>query len=223
MAKSIRVLVVDDHAIVREGLRMLVESEPDIEVVGEAANRADALTLTADKGPDLVILDLDLGSENGLSFLSDLLALSEKTRVLVFTGIQDIELHRRAIRLGALGIVEKSQASKTLIKAIRKVHAGEVWLERTMTATVLGEIINRGEPKKPDLEAVKIATLTEREREIIALVGESLKTNDIASRLFISEKTVRNHLSSIYSKLGVSDRFDLAVYAYKHKLARPPQ
>jgi DNA-binding NarL/FixJ family response regulator len=223
MTKSIRIVVVDDHAIIREGLQMLLESEPDLEIVGQAANCAEALALTANQQPDILILDLDLGNESGLSFLSQLISVSEKTRILIFTGIQDVELHRHAIRLGALGIVQKSQASKTLIKAIRKVHDGEVWLDRILTATVLSEISQRNERKKDDPETPKIATLTEREREVIALIGESLKTNDIANRLFISEKTVRNHLASIYSKLGVADRFDLAIYAYKHKLAHPPQ
>ena len=223
MPNSIRVVVVDDHAVMREGLRMLLESDPDIKVVGEGANRAEALAAVASERPDLIILDLDLGSENGLAFLSDLAASPIEVRVLILTGTQDAELHRRAVRLGAVGVVQKSLAGKTLIKAIHKVHEGEVWLDRAMTATVLAEITQGDERKKQDPEAAKIATLTEREREIISLIGESLKTCDIANRLFISEKTVRNHLASIYSKLGVTDRFDLVIYAYKHRLARPPQ
>ena len=223
MPKSIRVVVVDDHAIIREGLRMLLESDPDIAVVGEAANCADALATVRREQPDMIILDLDLGSESGLAFLSDLAAAPVDARVLILTGTQDADLHRQAVRLGAAGIVQKSLASKTLMKAVRKVHEGEVWLDRVMVAAVLNEMTHAHERPQDDPEAARIATLTAREREVIALIGESLKTCAIASRLFISEKTVRNHLASIYSKLNVSDRFDLVVYAYKHKLAQPPQ
>jgi two-component system, NarL family, nitrate/nitrite response regulator NarL len=222
MSKSIRVVVVDDHAIIREGLRMLLDSDPDIEVVGDAANVSEAMTTVARERPDMIILDLDLGGESGLTFLADLAASKIKTRVLILTGTQDAEVHRQAVHLGAVGIVQKSLASKTLIKAVRKVHDGEVWLDRMLTAAVLNEMTYGNDRAKDNPEAAKIATLTEREREVIALIGESLKTHDIAGRLFISEKTVRNHLASIYSKLNVSDRFDLVVYAYRHKLAHPP-
>ena len=223
MADIIHILIVDDHVIVREGLRLLIESQPDMKVAGEAANGAEAMAIASSEELDIIVLDLDLGSESALSFIPGLIGLSKKRRVLILTGVQDSELHHRAIHLGALGIVHKSEASKTLIKAIRKVHSGEVWIDRHMTAAVLAEIIRPAESKKTDPDASKIAALTEREREIIALIGESLRTKDIAARLFISDKTVRNHLASIYNKLGVTDRFDLAVYAYKHGLATPPR
>jgi two-component system, NarL family, nitrate/nitrite response regulator NarL len=222
MAEIIRILIVDDHVVVREGLRLLIETQPDMEVAGEAANSVDAMAIAFSEKPDIIVLDLDLGGESGLSLISGLIAPSKKTRVLILTGIQDAEVHHRAIRLGAVGIVHKSEASKTLIKAIRKVHSGEVWIDRHMTASVLAEITRPAEAKKDDPEISKMATLTEREREVISLIGESLRTKDIAGRLFISEKTVRNHMASIYSKLGVTDRFDLVVYAYKHGLASPP-
>ena len=223
MAKAIRVVIVDDHTIIREGLRMLLDSDPDIEVVGDTATCAEALAVVTRERPDVTILDLDLGKESGLTLLTDLAAAQLSTRVLILTGTQDVNLHRRAVLLGAVGIVQKSLASKMLIKAVRKVYEGEVWLDRVMTAAVLTEFTKGGEKKSNNPEEEKIATLTEREREVISLIGESLKTSDIASRLFISDKTVRNHLASIYNKLNVSDRFDLVVYAYKHKLARPPQ
>ena len=142
--------------------------------------------------------------------------------MIVLTGMRDSEAHRRAVRLGAMGLVRKEQASAVLLQAIAKVHAGEVWLERTLVADVLGEM-TRGGPVCPvDPEAVKIATLTSRECELITLVGEGLKNRQIACRLCIAEATVRHHLTSIFAKLDVVDRLELVLYAHRHGLSRLP-
>jgi DNA-binding NarL/FixJ family response regulator len=120
-----------------------------------------------------------------------------------------------------MGLVLKDKATEVLIKAIERVHAGEVWLDRSLTASVLSEL-SLAETRKSNPEADKVATLTGREREIVELVSQGLKNKQIAERLFISEATVRNHLTSILSKLDLSDRFELALYAYRHHLAKPP-
>jgi DNA-binding NarL/FixJ family response regulator len=217
----IRILVVDDHALMREGLRVLIEAKGKMRVVGDAANRSQALELAALEQPDLILLDLDLGDESGLDFLQELLHTGENVRVLVFSGARDPEMQRRAMRLGAMGVLAKDKTSEVLIKAIRKVCAGEVWLERSMTASLLEQIRKTNEsPADGDFEAGKIASLTKREREIISLVAEGLGTKPLAGRLFISEKTVRNHMASIYGKLEVSDRLELAIYAGRHGLIR---
>jgi DNA-binding NarL/FixJ family response regulator len=121
-----------------------------------------------------------------------------------------------------MGLVLKDKAAEVLIKAIETVHSGEVWLDGSLTASVISEISSVDKSRRPDPEAEKIRSLTGREREIVGLVCEGLKNKHIADRLFISEATVRNHLTSILSKLGLSDRFELALYAYRHHLARPP-
>ena len=220
--EPIKVLIIDDHGIVRAGLRMLIESQANMKVVGEARNCDGVLTIIDREQPDVILLDLDLGGKDGLDSLPDLIAASASARVIILTGVQDSQAHRRAVRSGAMGLVFKDKAAEVLIKAIERVHAGEVWLDRTMTATVLAEMSRSGEAEKADLETAKVASLTDREREIISLVCEGLKNKKIGERLFISEATVRNHLTSILSKLGLSDRFELAIYSYRHKLAPPP-
>jgi two-component system nitrate/nitrite response regulator NarL len=209
----IRILVVDDHVIVREGLHMLIENEPDMVIVGGAGNSADALAIAAREQPDVIVLDLDLGGEDAIDSLRALMASSEGSRVLILTGVNDPERHRRAGHLGAVGVLLKDQAGKTLIKAIRKVHAGEVWFESSMIAHILTT-------RASDPEAARIETLTERERVVIALVAEGLTTRRIAERLFISEKTVSNHLGAIYHKLGVSSRLELSLYTSRHGLVK---
>ncbi|MFY9556813.1 MAG: response regulator transcription factor [Blastocatellia bacterium] len=220
--EQIRILVIDDHVIVRSGLRMLIENHAGMVVIGEAGNRVDALTIAAREQPDIILLDLDIGGESGLDFLSELLAAAAKARVLVLTGVRDTEAHRRAVHLGAMGLVLKDKATEVLIKAIQKVHAGEVWLDRSLTASVLSEITRADQRKKDDPDAAKISSLTEREREIVGLVCQGLKNRQIGDQLFISEATVRNHLTSILSKLELSDRFELALFSYRHHLAIPP-
>jgi DNA-binding NarL/FixJ family response regulator len=219
---SVRVLIVDDHEIMRAGLRMLLESHPGITVVGEAATCADALALATGTQPDVIVLDLDLGGENAVESIPTLLRAAPKTRILILTGVRDPEIHRQAIRHGAVGLVMKEKAVATLLEAITKVQAGEVWLERTMIARVLGDLTRPQPSPQPFPTAANIARLTEREREVITLVGEGLKNKHIAARLYISEATVRHHLTAIFTKVGVSDRFELAIYAYQHGLAKPP-
>jgi two-component system nitrate/nitrite response regulator NarL len=219
----LRILLVDDHAIMRDGLRLLIETTENMRVVGEATNRAQAMQIAARERPDLILLDLDLGCESGLDFLQELLQISSESKVLVLTGVRDTDLHYRAVRLGAMGVVLKEQAGKVLMKAIEKVCSGEVWMERSMTATVLDQIRRSQEPPKVDRESVKIDSLTAREREVVALIGQGMGTKQISARLFISEKTVRNHLASIYSKLELSDRLELAIYATRHGLVPSAQ
>jgi len=220
-ARSIRVLLVDDHALVRAGLRMLIESQPGLTVVGEACDRAGAVTIAANERPDIILLDLDLGDESGLDLIPDLRGTASGARILILTGLRDANAHRRAVRLGAMGLVQKEMAGEVLIKAIEKVNAGEVWLDRATTASLFAEMSEAAE-KRQDVEFARIASLSCREREVIALIGEGLNNKRIAERLFISETTVRHHLTSIFNKLGVADRLELLVYAYRNKLAGPP-
>ena len=221
--KTIRVLLVDDHAVVRSGLRVLIDSRPGLKVAGEASNRADALATAAREKPDIVLLDLDMDGESGLDLLPQLREAAPEARVIILTGLRDPEAHYRALRLGAMGLVLKEKAAEIVIKAIEKVHAGDVWFDRSTMGNVIAEITRPNGGKKDDPEAAKIAALTEREREVVSLIGEGLKNKQIAARLFISETTVRHHLTSIFNKLGVSDRLELVIYAYRPGLATPPR
>jgi DNA-binding NarL/FixJ family response regulator len=221
--QEIRVLLVDDHAMFRTGLRLAIESRPGIVVVAEAANRAEALAAAAKERPDIILLDLDLGDDSGFNLLPDLLAKSKTARVILLTGLRDPEAHRRAVRLGAVGLVLKEHAIETVLKAIEKVHAGEAWLDRTMIATILRERTHPAAIQRRSAEEVKNAALTERELQVIRLIGEGLKNKDVADRMYISEATVRHHLTSIFNKLGVSDRLELVIYAYQHSLAELPR
>lgn len=219
--KGFRLIIIDDHTMVRTGLRMLLESA-GLNVVAVASNRTEALKVTTSEAPDLILLDLDLDGEDGLTFLPELKEAAPEARVLILTGLKDPETHRRAVHLGALGVVLKDQAAEVLIKAIEKVCEGEVWLDRATMGNVLNEMTKR-RFDEADPEETKIKSLTDRERQVIALIAEGLKNKQIAERLFISETTVTHHLSSIFSKLYVSDRLELVIYAFAHNLARVPK
>jgi DNA-binding NarL/FixJ family response regulator len=215
--QAIRVLLVEDHLVVRAGLHMLIESRPGLVVVGEAATHAEALALATCEQPDIILLDLALGAENGLDLLPKLRAAAGDARVLVLTALHGVDAHRQAIRAGAMGLVLKEQAPEVLFKAIEKVYTGEVWLDRAMLASMLGELVS-DRTRPANVAAERIATLSEREREVMALVGQGLKNKQISERLSITETTVRHHLTSIFAKLGVESRLELVIFAHQHGL-----
>ena len=220
--KDIKIMLVDDHAVLRMGLQMLIESQDGFKIVAEAGNRLDALEEAVKKQPDIILLDLDLGGVDGLELIPQLLASTQKSRIIILTGIRDTEIHERAVHLGARGVVLKDKADDSLLKAIEKVYQGELWLTRVMLGRVFADLVHgeRGQSSNP--EADKIATLTEREREVIELVAEGLKNKEVANRLFISEATVRHHMTSIFDKLTVSSRLELVIYCYRHGLVKSP-
>ena len=187
-------------------------------VVGEASNRAEALELASREQPEIILLDLCLREESGMDLIPELLQTAEVTKIVVLTSVQDEAEYRRAIRLGAMGVVSKEAPANFLIKAIERVNAGELWLNRQMTAVLVTELRRPAETSKPSPESEMIARLTNREMEIVSLVGEGLKNKQIADRLFISETTVRHHITSILNKLDVSDRLELLIFAYKNDL-----
>jgi two-component system, NarL family, nitrate/nitrite response regulator NarL len=216
----IRVLLIDDQTIVRAGLRLLIESLSNTIVVGEAQNRVEALAIAVREQPNIMLVDLSLG----LDLIPELLATVKQGRVVILTGSEDLEDQARAVQLGARGLVLKEDAVSNLINAIERVHQGGFWFEPSVSATLLGTIAHAGENGgRIDPERNKITTLTKRELEMISLVSEGLKNQQIGNRLCIGEGTVRNYLTTIYDKLGVSDRFELIVYAYRYGITKPPQ
>jgi two-component system, NarL family, nitrate/nitrite response regulator NarL len=215
---GIRIELVDDHGVVRSGLRLLIESRSGWSVVAEASGSDEAVRAASREQPDVILLDLDLGADSGLDCLPRLRQAAPAARVLILTGLRDTELHQQAVRLGAAGVVVKDKAADSLLKAIERVHAGETWLDRMMTASLLAELAGGTKARTEDPAAAQIATLTPREREVVSLVSEGLRNKEIAGRLHISEATVRHHLTSIFAKLEVSDRVGLTIYAFRHNL-----
>ena len=217
--KNIQVMLVDDHQTMLWGLQRLLEGAGNgIRVVASATTiEAARLELTR-CSPDVVLLDLDLNGQCSLELLPLILA-NEKTRVLIFTGSRDNALLDRAIRGGARGLLRKDAPADQVIKAVAKVSEGELWIEHTMMARVLNELTRPATPKV-DPEAQRLASLTPREHKIIASIvrGNGALNRSLAESLFISEHTLRNHLVSIYKKLGVANRLELYVYAVKHRL-----
>jgi two-component system response regulator DevR len=213
---TVRILVVDDHAMFREGVKLLLQREPHLQVIGEAANPEEALELAAREQPDLVLLDVDLFGHDGLEIIADLQVTAPRTDIIVLTGMRDAELQGRALRAGARGFLQKEQTGELVLRAIQKVRDGEIWFDHNTVGAAVARLISG------DAEEEQQETLTPRELEITRLVGEGLKNDAISERLFISEKTVRNHLTVIFDKVGVRDRLHLAIYAYRRGLAKLP-
>jgi two-component system nitrate/nitrite response regulator NarL len=222
-ANPIRIILIEDDELTRLGLRTQIGKDPQLEVAGEAANRKDALSLAGEKQPDIILLDLNLGDDSGLELLPELLSVAPGARVIVVTGGRDLEAHQRAISHGAMGLVLKQDAVEHVTRAVKQVYNGDVWFNRSMMLKVITGMAQASAVKKPDPEAAKIKSLTEREREVIGLVGEGLKNKVIADRLCISETTVRHHLTSVFAKHEVSDRLELVIYAFKHGLSALPK
>jgi len=221
--QAIRVLLIDDHRSILWGLERLMESaKPPMKVVGSATHCAAALEQLEQAAPDVILLDLDLGKESGLDAIPQLVARSA-AKILLLTGVRDKAQHDKAVLAGARGVVEKEAPAETILAAIAKVHAGELWLDRAAAGRIFVEFSRRGTVQKPDPEQQKIDSLTEREREIVAVSAANAGANAkaIAEKLHISEHTLRNHLTSIYDKLGVDSRLALFAYAHKHRLAGP--
>ncbi|CAN5142221.1 response regulator transcription factor [soil metagenome] len=212
----IRVLLVDDHRLVREGIRMVLGNGNCVDVVGEAENIDNALTLIAEMRPDIILLDLEVDKQSSLERLAEIKAASPRSRILFLTGRMDEKTNERALLGGAHGLVLKNSASGTLLMAVKKVHGGEVWFDRKLTSRMLSESGRRD--RNTQMEQLKINSLTKRELEVAKLIAAGHVNKNIAKHLFISEKTVRNHLTTIYSKIGVINRLELAIFASKNGL-----
>ena len=217
----IKVLLVEHQAIVRAGLRLLVESWPRLKVVGEAGIPVEAVAIASREKPDIILLSLDSGGV-GLDCLPDLRSAAGEGRIIVLADIRDSEAHHRAMHLGAMGLVLKEQMPEELHRAILKVQSGEVWLDDKLMTSIITKMSRGGQADQKTSKQAKITSLSKREQQVIKLVCEGLKNQEIADRLFISLTTVRHHLTSIFSKLEISSRFELIIFAYRFKLVIPP-
>ncbi len=210
----IRVVIADDHPITREGVEKLLSLETDMELVGEAGDGESAVAIVDKLDPDILLLDLRMPVVDGFAALQRILKLGRKTRVVVFTASEDKNEFVQAMKLGCSGIILKQTEADLILKGIRKVHAGEIWLDSNTTAAVMRQFASPSEPMPTgSLRARDRSPLSQREREIVALVAQGYKNKEMAEKMFISEQTVKNHLHNIFDKLGVSDRLELALYA----------
>jgi DNA-binding NarL/FixJ family response regulator len=213
---KIRVLIADDHAVVRQGLRTFLELQDDIEVVADACDGEEAVSATFDGRPDVVLMDLMMPGLDGIEATRRILRERPATRVIALTSFLDDETVLPAVRAGAAGYLLKDVEPEQLVRAIRTVHGGEALLHPAATATVMRELADHAEPAyEADLG------LTGREREVLALVARGLPNKLIARELGIAEKTVKTHVSSILAKLGVTDRTQAALLAVRRGLVEP--
>lgn len=223
--EPIRIMLVDDHQMLLWALTKLIEGQkkPRMEVAGWAVSCEEALAKIAQLAPDIVLLDMDLDGGRGLEIIPALLARSS-AQILVLTGGYEQEKLDLAVRQGVRGILHKREPAAHLLKAIEKVQCGELWVDHERLARVLAELMNPKLAQKCDAETKKIAELTARERQVIRTILQECGASGrmIAQRLFISEHTLRNHLSSIYQKLEVGNRLELYVYAAKHQIGNMP-
>lgn len=216
-AKRIRIVIADDHPIVRDGIRRLLSMEADVDVVGEAGDGRGVLDVVHETDPDVLLLDLRMPNLDGLGALQTLQQTNKRTKVIVLTASEDKNEFVQAMKLGCSGIVLKQTAPELIVKSIRKVFAGEIWLDSHTTAAVMRQFATPGSEMAASgggsSKGRERSPLSTREREIVALVAQGYKNKEMAEKMFISEQTVKNHLHNIFDKLGVSDRLELALYA----------
>lgn len=212
MSEVLKILIADDHSMIREGLKQLLELDGDIQVIGEAGNGEECLEVIKRVNPDVVLLDINMPIMNGLKMLEILRNSKYKNqKILILTIHNEVEYLMKAIDIGVEGYVLKDSDSSILKKAIYKVHAGEKYIDSSMIPLMNERIAQEKEKAEED-------RLTRREIEVLKLLAEGLFNKEIAYKLSISEKTVKNHVSNIFKKIGVFDRTQAAVYAIKNNI-----
>ncbi len=214
--KRIRLLLVDDHQVVRLGLRALLDSEPDLEVVAEGSNAAEAIQRCRQLQPDVVLMDIRLPDRTGIEACREIRRHCPGVQVLMLTSYGDDELVREAIAAGAAGYVLKQVSTDELLRAVRAVAQGDAVLDPKVTRQVLA----RMQQAEADAHSAAFRDLSERELQVLARVAEGKSNAEIAEELFLSPITVRNHVSTILQKLGLSNRIEAATYAVRHHIEK---
>ncbi|HSJ56363.1 MAG TPA: response regulator transcription factor [Anaerolineae bacterium] len=213
MTETIRVLIADDHAVVREGLRGLIRSEPGMDVVGEACDGVETVNQARRLQPDVILIDLVMPRQGGIEAIAEIKAHDPSARILVLTSFADDDKVFPAIKSGALGYLLKDSSPRELLQAIRDVYHGESSLHPTIARKLIHELSQPADlPPAPD-------PLTEREVEVLRLVAQGLSNDEIGERLFIAERTVRTHVSNILGKLHLANRTQAALYALREGIA----
>jgi DNA-binding NarL/FixJ family response regulator len=214
----IRILLADDQALVRGGFRMILDAQPDIEVVGEAADGHAALDLCRTTTPDVVLMDIRMPELDGLEATRRVQLASPSTRVLMLTTFGDESFVWQAMNAGASGFLLKDVPPEDLVSAVRTIHGGDALLAPSITRRLIEEFARRPQPGAlPD----EVGELTEREQEVLRLIARGLANGEIAQQLILGETTVKTHVTRILAKLGVRDRVQAVVFAYESGLVRP--
>ena len=216
----IRILIAGGHSISRGGLRKLLEAEPDFQVVAEAATPAEAVRDTLASKPDLLLLDVAIGSACGLDVLAGLRDVPAQRSLLLADDIERADV-LRALQLGARGVILKSAPTELLFKAVRSVMKGEYWISRDMVADLV-QMLAKPPASQSAPPASQAVTLTDRERDIVGTIVAGYPNRDIANKFGLSEDTVKHHLTNIFNKTGASNRLELALFALHHNLVAPP-
>ena len=221
---KIKVLLYASQRLILDGLCLLLESNGDIDVVDCTAYIEDMTFLNNKNRPDVLVLCVMNKDTGNIDIINDLKSADSSLRLLVLMSSEDVAVHERALRFGAAGVIHKDQDSKAFIRAVKQIYEGETWINQKLIAHLLNKDKNNGNGnKRKDWETIKIESITKREREIINMVSRGMKNKEIGKTLFISEATVRHHLSSIYSKLDLEDRLNLVIYSYRHNLIEVEQ
>ena len=215
----ISVLIADDQDLVREGLRVLLEDEPDLAVAGEAADGAQALAQARLLDPDVILMDVRMPGMNGIEATARLVQAGSRARILMLTTFDLDEYVYQALKAGAGGFLLKDASREQLTGAVRTVAVGETLLAPAITRRLIEDFC-RG-PAPGTMTAAAAGRLTERELGVVRLVAQGLSNAEIAARLYLSEATVKSHIARILAKLGLRDRVQVAVYAYEHGIVRP--
>lgn len=209
--EKVKLFLVDDHKVVRSGIKALVETEPSLEVIGEASDGREAVAKVSQKSPDVILMDLVMPEMDGVEATKRIIEDKPEGKILILTSFSEEERIIQAIKAGATGYLIKDASPDELVGAIRDVHRGESTLDPKVAGTVLRSMQNEEEDSSEDL--------TEREVEVLELVAEGLPNDDIAEKLYISERTVRSHVSNILGKLGLANRTQAALYAVRQGIA----
>lgn len=214
MSEPIRILIADDHAIVREGLRSLIATEPGMELLGEASDGLQAVEKARALQPDVILLDMMMPRKDGLGAINDIIKENPNARILVLTSFAEDEKVFPAIKAGALGYLLKDSSPQELLQAIRNVYHGEASLHPTIARKLMREL------KQPATLPPTTDPLTEREVEVLRLVAQGLSNDEVAEKLVVSERTVRTHVSHILDKLHLANRTQMALYAVREGIAK---
>ncbi len=217
---SVNIFLICDYSILRSALRVLIESEPGLAVIGEAVDLQDAAEQIAKARPDLVLVDLLDFEENELKLLSE--PQFANVPVLMLTGKHEIEFYQKCLKLGISGLVSKQNGSEILYKAISKVSDGELWFDRAVMGATIRHMLNEKQTLLDNPAVHRANGMTDREKQVVELICKGMKNKGIAEKLFITETTVRHHLTSIFNKLEVESRLELVIYAFKHQLIKIP-
>jgi DNA-binding NarL/FixJ family response regulator len=217
---SVRIVIADDHTIFRDGLRRLLEAEPELEVVGEAADGNEAVARTREHKPDILLLDLAMPRVPGMEVLRELSSNGDglRTKIIVLTAaVERLEIVQ-ALQLGARGVVMKEAATQLLMKAIRTVMIGQYWIGREAVGDIVEFMRSNPSGEKPP----RNYGLTRREMDILSTIVAGLSNKEIARKFSLSEDTVKHHLTNIFDKVGVASRLELALFAINNRLCEPP-